>query len=68
MAISLYGGKKECLKKFPNVEQYWGCLDKMFAVNFSPAEILGCIFTKLGRSNPYMVFNNCSNGDGPLHI
>ena len=29
----------------------------------------GWIWTKLGRNDPYMaLFNNCSNGSGPLHI
>ena len=44
MAISVYGGKNECeknvLKTFQMSEQYWGCLDKMSEVNFSPAETL----------------------------
>ena len=29
----------------------------------------GWILTKLGRNDPYMVlFNNCANGYGPLHV
>ena len=32
---------KNCPKNFHMSEQYWGYLDKMFEVNFSPAEALG---------------------------
>ena len=32
---------KNVLKFFQMSEKYWGCLDKMFKVNFSPAETLG---------------------------
>ena len=42
--IAVCGGKNECLKKCPKnfqmSEQYWGCVDKMSKVNFSPAETL----------------------------
>ena len=31
---------EKCTKKFQMSEQYWGCLDKMSEVNFSPAETL----------------------------
>ena len=31
---------KNVLKNFQMFEQYWGCLDKMSEVNFSPAETL----------------------------
>ena len=31
---------KNVLKNFQMSEQYWGCLDKMSVVNFSPAETL----------------------------
>ena len=31
---------KNVLKIFQMSEQYWGCLDKMSEVNFSPAETL----------------------------
>ena len=31
---------KNVLKNFQMSEQYWGCLDKMSEVNFSPAETL----------------------------
>ena len=31
---------KNFLKNFLMSEQYWGCLDKMSEVNFSPTEIL----------------------------
>ena len=41
LAISVYVGKNVCLKKCPKnfqmPEQYWGCLDKLSEVNFSPA-------------------------------
>ena len=30
----------KCPKKFQMFEKYWGCLDKMSKVNFSPAETL----------------------------
>ena len=43
LAISIYGGKmnvKKCPKIFQMSEKYWGCLDKMSEVNFSPAETL----------------------------
>ena len=31
--------------------------------------ISGLIWTKLGRMDPFIaLFNNCSNGFGPLHI
>ena len=44
IVVSVYGGINECLKKCPKKfqmsEQYWGCLDKMSEVNFSPAETL----------------------------
>ena len=33
---------KNVLKIFQMSEQYWGCLDKMSEVNFSPAETLLC--------------------------
>ena len=32
--------EKNALKNFQMSEQYWGCLDKMSEVNFSPAETL----------------------------
>ena len=32
--------KKNVLKNVQMSEQYWGCLDKMSGVNFSPAETL----------------------------
>ena len=32
--------KKNVLKNFQMSEQYWGCLDKMSEVDFSPAETL----------------------------
>ena len=40
MAISVYGGKNECLKmcKFPN--NIWAAWTKMSEVNFRPAETL----------------------------
>ena len=31
---------KNVLKNFQMSKQYWGCLDKMSEVNFSPAETL----------------------------
>ena len=31
---------KNVVKNFQMLEQYWGCLDKMSKVNFSPAETL----------------------------
>ena len=44
IAFLVYGGKmsvwKNVLKNFQMSEQYWGCLDKMSEVNFSPAETL----------------------------
>ena len=43
--IAVYGGKmsvwKNDQKHFQMSEQYWGCLDKVSEVNFSPAETLG---------------------------
>ena len=32
--------EKNVLKNFQMSEQYWGCLDKINKVNFSPAETL----------------------------
>ena len=53
MTISVYGGKNECLKNvlknFQMSEQYWGCLDKISEVYFSPAETLnfGVLYLKI---------------------
>ena len=34
---------KNVLKNYQMSEQYWGCLDKMSEVNFSPAETLNSL-------------------------
>ena len=75
MAISVYGGKNECekniLKTFQMSEQYWGCLDKMSKVNFSPAETLDSLFLIPMRPNcklmspEHYIFHNKSAI--PLH-
>ena len=38
---------KKCPKKFQMSEQNWGCLDKMSKVNFSPAETLRYMKSKI---------------------
>ena len=46
---------KNVLKIFQMSEQYWGFLDKMSDVNFSPAETLprpSCTSTSIERKGP----------------
>ena len=81
IAVSVYGGKNECQKKnvpknFQMSEQYWGCLDKMSEVNFSPAETLfNHLVFKFGKCGSWegirtctrhsRIYHGCLIGDGP---
>ena len=53
---------KNVLKNFKMSEQYWGCLDKMSEVNFSPAETLNWSYG-LG---PIIWSGSCHHDD--LHV
>ena len=45
------------------------CIENTIASKDISSLTTGWILTKLGRNDPYMaLFNNCSNGSGPLHI
>ena len=44
------------------------CLQTIASKDIS-SKTAGWVLTKLGRNDPYLaLFNNCSNGSGPLHI
>ena len=49
---------KNVLNFFQMSEQYWGCLDKMSEVNFSPAETLDKTYLSLGFLSPLNEFAN----------
>ena len=39
------------------------------SLQMTSPKVLAGFFTKLGGNDPYMaLFNNCTNGCGPLHI
>ena len=54
---------KNVLKFVQMSEQYWGCLDKMSEVNFSPAETLNWMSPVQGKSSLVHVKEQCSNFD-----
>ena len=64
---------KNVLKIFQMSEQYWGCLDKMSEVNFSPAETLQyptgiCLLPNWKRNGPNGMQLHCLSRVLIIHV